>query len=524
MTTDKAPMHPFFAKACRILKPPLPVTRRPTVRTRVTQRTTNKETVKEHRTSSIPAESSTSAAKRYAKYRETLLQQQRAARREQREEEEREKNELSPLEQAILDFYGPAAETVPVKQPEPKRQTESRWPDASMVHVGMDQEERSKRRSGASSAWTLSSAGTKRQAPWTGPMPKKRKVRQQPRKGHSHTTTVFMNKADVEAWMNRAYSRSNWQSTSACRTMLHRIFDNSSSSNSGSSDGSWTERYRPRQVSDLLSYEEASYTYLRDWLSEFKASPISAPQPTKKPKNKKRRLQSYSPNEQLDPFVLEDDDDPEDGEFTLGHNKKRKRKEKVKSNVILLYGAHGIGKTAAVYAAAEEVGYDVLEINAGSRRSGKDIVAAVGEITSSQQVQSSEKQHRQKEQDQSENKNKRTIMSHFLKPGDKKKPKAEDHENQKQRSMMNRFLNLGDKSQRKEEGQATKKQQIVEPQENKQPNTEARPSLILLEEVDLLYEEDKGFWAAAQELAQRSKRPIVMTCNGKRNSDRVRER
>jgi hypothetical protein len=42
----------------------------------------------------------------------------------------------------------------------------------------------------------------------------------------------------------------------------------------------------------------------------------------------------------------------------------------------------------------------------------------------------------------------------------------------------------------------------------------AKPSLILIEDADVLFDEDKGFWAAIGSLMDGSKRPIIMTSNG----------
>ena len=36
----------------------------------------------------------------------------------------------------------------------------------------------------------------------------------------------------------------------------------------------------------------------------------------------------------------------------------------------------------------------------------------------------------------------------------------------------------------------------------------------MLSQVDILFEDDKGFWSAMYDIINMSKRPIILTCNG----------
>lgn len=55
-------------------------------------------------------------------------------------------------------------------------------------------------------------------------------------------------------------------------------------------------------------------------------------------------------------------------------------------NTVLITGPTGVGKTAAVYACAQELGFKIFEVNASSQRSGRQILSQLKEATQSHQV------------------------------------------------------------------------------------------------------------------------------------------
>ena len=134
------------------------------------------------------------------------------------------------------------------------------------------------------------------------------------------------------------------------------------------------------------------------------------------------------------------------------------------TNAIVISGPTGSGKTAAVYAAAKELGYAVFEVNPGTRRSGKDVLDQVGDMSRNHLV------HHAKCASETDN------------PFSKAKAAT-----------------------------ATPEDVVVGFEVEMQMRR--KQSLILFEEVDILFDEDKSFWSTIIALMSKSKRPVVLTCN-----------
>ena len=284
---------------------------------------------------------------------------------------------------------------------------------------------------------------------------------------------------------------------------------------------SWIDKYAPSCAAEVLQQGKEVYL-LRDWLQRLTVSAVEAgnmdvkkdsvSKVEKKARLKKKRKRA----EQLDGFVISDDEeademdeltDPDEAsapESAFAIMKKSVMRNgdtlvmpgkygeiKKDSHAVVISGPHGCGKTAAVYAVARELDFEVFEINPGTRRNGKDLMDKVGDMTRNHLVQRSSKSSGQES-------SKITLPPELDEVG---------------QSKLQAFLKPKTLSKRgsKTGLQATKlatetTQPVAKPKVQKQ-------SLILLEEVDILFEEDKHFWSTVLELIAQSKRPIIMTCS-----------
>ncbi|GKT99215.1 unnamed protein product [Fusarium langsethiae] len=275
----------------------------------------------------------------------------------------------------------------------------------------------------------------------------------------------------------------------------------------------WTHKYAPATATEILQGGKEALL-LKEWLQALKVdSVISAGQdnPTTKKKVKpKAAPKKKRKKDELSDFIVSSEEEANEMEEiseneaewapagpgllkkTVVRNgdvtKGTKDQERL-ANAVVISGPHGSGKTATVYAIAKELGFEIFEIHPGSRRSGKDILEKVGDMTRNHLVQQHQAQNASEatEEDQ---------VARDLKAG--------------KQGMMTSFF----------QKKTTFRPPPKKPMEEKQTETtkanstkSQKQSLILLEEADILYEEDKQFWATLTGMMAQSKRPFIMTCN-----------
>nr|XP_056716409.1 ATPase family AAA domain-containing protein 5 [Euleptes europaea] len=280
----------------------------------------------------------------------------------------------------------------------------------------------------------------------------------------------------------------------------------SSISDSASEDVLWTEKYQP-QNSDELIGNTAAIKKLHRWLSEWKKRAYFEENRAQKEEK------SGSEEESLDSMDFKDDKSYSDEETEL-------------CNTVLLSGPSGVGKTAAVYACAQELGFKIFEVNASCQRSGRQILSQLKEATQSHQVAK-----------QGVNSHKPCFFNSTKSPkkfsprkewSPKKPPVSPRRAGLKQglaSKMLTSYFKISSKegnAQQQENSKERKKTLFEDKVQIKsvkrgtgeeESNKKSATSLILFEEVDIIFDEDVGFLNAIKTFMATTKRPVVLTTN-----------
>ncbi|KAL8189226.1 hypothetical protein R6Q57_028792 [Mikania cordata] len=228
-----------------------------------------------------------------------------------------------------------------------------------------------------------------------------------------------------------------------------------------SANSLWTTKYQPEKAIEICGNSE-SVKFLNEWLQLWR--------------EKGSRTNKCSTD--TNSWIMQDVDlnycpSDTDSEYSNEDNSLK--------NVLLVTGPVGSGKSAAIYACAKEQGFQVIEVNTSDWRNGALVKQKFGEAVESHWLQCS--------------------MASMENPENKSPLKSTPA---KSVNDVVEYIPLSDDEDSK---------YVVGPAVKPTNSQSGTKTLILFEDVDVTTYEDRGLIATIQQLAEISKRPIILTSN-----------
>ncbi|NXK48874.1 ATAD5 protein, partial [Chauna torquata] len=289
----------------------------------------------------------------------------------------------------------------------------------------------------------------------------------------------------------------------------------------------WTEKYQPQDSSELVGNKkeiERLYSWLKEWKKRAD---------WEEKRNQKEEKEDKEHQDSLDSFDFQDSKSDIEEETNL-------------CNTVLITGPPGVGKTAAVYACAQELGgyffvfvflipLQIFEVNASCQRSGRQVLSQLKEATQSHQVDkkgiNAHKPCFFNSCSSAKSPKKMYSPKKVISP--RKPPLSPKGAGLKRslppKTLANYFkmsskckgndgtVTSQEKNKRNLQNSCEEKdaqiKSINKEVEGGEQNRKSATSLILFEEVDIIFDEDAGFLSAIKTFMATAKRPVVLTTN-----------
>ncbi|KAM9281471.1 ATPase family AAA domain-containing protein 5 [Morus bassanus] len=278
----------------------------------------------------------------------------------------------------------------------------------------------------------------------------------------------------------------------------------------------WTEKYQPQDSSELVGNKkeiERLYSWLKEWKKRADLE---------EKRKQKREKEDKEHEDSLGSLDFKNNSDIEE-ETSL-------------CNTVLITGPPGVGKTAAVYACAQELGFKIFEVNASCQRSGRQILSQLKEATQSHQVdkkginahkpcffnscssaKSPKKMYSPKKVISPRKPPlspkgaglKRSLPPKTLANYFKISSKCKGNDGAVTSQEKNKANTLKSREEKKDAPVKSINKEV----EGGEHNRKSATSLILFEEVDIIFDEDAGFLSAIKTFMATAKRPVILTTN-----------
>uniref|UniRef100_A0A3Q0R949 ATPase family AAA domain containing 5b n=1 Tax=Amphilophus citrinellus TaxID=61819 RepID=A0A3Q0R949_AMPCI len=290
-------------------------------------------------------------------------------------------------------------------------------------------------------------------------------------------------------------------------------------------DTLWTDKYSPQHSGEVIG-NPASVNKLYSWLRKWKLRADCD-------KRRKMEEKKQEENNSWDCGDFQGEAGSDDG------------REKPLGNAMLITGPSGVGKTASVYACAQELGFKVFEVNCSSQRSGRHVLSQLREVTQSHLVDTMGKDPLKPAYFNSFSTSICSSKSGIL-PGKMVLPKNVTSASKKRTVQklscsrhrakakpatvtLTHYFKMKAKADHLQSGGLPpfEKPEDKKPVKSSTSSDETVPhdkktatSLILFEEVDVIFDDDIGFLAAIKAFMSITKRPVILTTNDPLFKDR----